>query len=40
MNVELLKLKMDPHTMNDLELLRTQNSSIVYCTQWHHIPED
>jgi len=31
---------MDRRTMKDLEPLRSQNPSIVYCTQWHHISED
>jgi len=34
--VELLHLKMDSRTMKDLEPLRSNNSSIVYCTIWHH----
>jgi len=34
--VELLKLKMDPRAMKDLEPLRSHNPSIVYCTIWHH----
>jgi len=32
----MLKLKMDPRTMKDLEPLRLQIPSIVYCTKWHH----
>jgi len=33
--VEMLKLKMDPRTMKDLEPLRSEIPSLVYYTKWH-----
>ena len=38
--MELLKLKMDPSAMKDVEPLRSQNPSTVCCTQWYHMAED
>jgi len=34
--MELLKFRMDPRTMKDVEPLRFQNTSVVCWTKWHH----
>jgi len=38
--MELLQLTIDTRTMKNLEPLKSNNPPIVYCTQWHHYPED